>query len=253
MLKMYSLTTPVDDTYAANAIHTQIQNDKIAIRERMECPNALFKEHTASDDDDAGLHVSSEVGFARASTWANRLTAGLKVGSLHWATDLSTMHLINSSEEYECVEIISHNDERMAGLTDDDHTQYLLKDGTRDMSGDLIIGDGGAVIPTAYPAAAACALDPDHVNESWYTAHGADKLVARIVADRAIRMSAIAMTSVAVNESKANDFVISAFYGYVLTGGGVAIGDHYLMYGKVTGGLECSDHPIYWGTIQLDA
>lgn len=175
---------PVDSTFQASNIHTQMQEDKVSLRERFEMPNADFNEHGDADSASAGLHVSSKVGWARASTLENRFTpGGFGSGSLHWVTDESLMYVINKDGEYDALSTIDHVE--LEGLDDDDHTQYIIKDGSRDMSGNITL-DGGTIQPQDYPTGDSNALDAAHADESWYDAHGADSIQSRHIADGAV-------------------------------------------------------------------
>ncbi len=189
MTYSWAADEPVDVTFAASSIHTQIKADKVAIRERFEAPNAAFNEHGDSDDAAVGVHIASKVGWARASTLANRLSTGLKVGSLHWVTDESLMYVVDNDPKFVVIHITDHA--LLDGLTDDDHVMYVLKDGARAMTDNITL-DGGTLQSEAYPEADSVALDPAHASESWYAAHGADSIRDRHIEDGAVAATALA-------------------------------------------------------------
>ena len=188
----WDATTPDDDTYSMNVIHTQIQNDKAMISERMVCTNSSgIDEHEAADSDDAGKHPLSEVGFVGVGAYADRPDPGIK-GALYFDNVNDILYYVDADLEYVRVDLVSH--EELDGLDDDDHTDLLLIDGTRPMAGDLD-ATGATLTITSYGTDNDNALDPAHIAESFYDAHGADKLIGRHFADDVISLSDIPNTN----------------------------------------------------------
>lgn len=174
----WNATTPDDDTYPANLIHTQIQNDKEMIRERLEASDGTIKAHNAADSSDSGKHLPSQVGWVKVhateaamNTWASGVT--LVEGSLHYATSEGSLWVVDSTPTLIKIYPVDH-----LALTDkdtgDDHN-YQKTDMSKAMTGDLRV-----LSLTLTGATLGGDDDPldvaTHEADDWETAHGAGKL-----------------------------------------------------------------------------
>lgn len=144
---LWDSDTPDDDTYEAKYIHLQMHSDKQMIRERLEAWNGTFNEHGDFEIDDAddgavaGIHPISEVGFARVSTAADRLTSP-KPHTLHYfttgdATYDAGLYTVDADNNYVKLTTLSHSD-IYCDEESDPHIIYIFKDDDVTMGGDLI-------------------------------------------------------------------------------------------------------------------
>ncbi len=175
----------------ANTIHTLIQVAKEDIRELMEVTNGdAVKEHNIYGSDEDGVHASSRVGFVRISTWANKLTSGLKEGSLHYFTDSPNIGLfiIDASLDFVRIGTLSHSS--LENLTDVDcHLGLLRLDGGNQMSTELRVKSSGSIAGIAFPTTDSDdALNPTHVAETWHSAHGDDSINSRHIPDVSLKI-----------------------------------------------------------------
>lgn len=191
-MAVWNATTPDDDDVDALDIYTHIQETKVMLSERMKANNGTFDAHNVCQASEDGLHDASKVGFAKVSTWASRITTG-KEGTLHFITSPAEnrgLYIFDIDLNFVATGVNNHG--LLDDLDDDDnHEIYLLLGGTRQMTGDLTLEDV-VTITDAFGAGNGDALDPaHHDSESWYTAHSANGIAARHVADASIAQGEI--------------------------------------------------------------
>jgi hypothetical protein len=193
---LWNATIP-EDTDNMNAIHTFIQNDKVMIRERMECTNDLgTAEHHESDSADFGTHKPSKIGFVKVHDTYSNLTGftPLVPGSLHYVREAAYKGLYIIDSDDSIVKIGADDHGQLESLLDNNaHSIYLLKTGAREMEGDLTVGSG-TLSYTSLLTDNDNPLDPDHVSDSWYDAHGAGGITGRHIVEGSILQSG-ALTS----------------------------------------------------------
>lgn len=181
----------------ASSIHTLLHNIKTQVRERLECPNADgVNEHSDMDGSTPGVHVATKIGFVRVSTWDDR-TQSPKAGTLHYITEPNErqgLYLGDAGNSLVPVNPTYHSG--LIDLTDEDaHLQYQLIDFSRALTGDMTIV--GSLTLLEGPASADHhALQSEHVDKSWHSAHGANSVTQRIIKDDTVPLSAISHTLV---------------------------------------------------------
>lgn len=172
--------TKPDGKEQANTIHTLMQTAKVDIRKIMQCDNGDFDEHVVCDTGETGEHVPSRTGFVRISTWANRLTSGLREGSLHYITDApyTGLYIIDAGLNYERV---SANDHDLLDDLEDNacHAFALRVDSSNFLTGVMELDVDPALSALTYGAGDGQPVDPDHHTDSWYAGHGADAIGSR--------------------------------------------------------------------------
>lgn len=109
---------------------------KVAFQER------LAVEHSCADDANDGRHLLSTKFNLTGTYAAIPAVSATYPGRLYWSTNASTT---NSPAVYydtgtAWTKIATSDHGCLAGLTDDDHTQYVLVAGTRSMTGNLLPG-----------------------------------------------------------------------------------------------------------------
>lgn len=122
---------PSDSNYGYD-LDTFIQDIKIGIRERAEI------EHIWKIGATDGQHVPGLVRVVKVDTDANVLSFSGKKDAIAFATDTKKFYRNTADGANWSVIDIDHGS--FSGLTDDDHTIYLLVDGTRALSGNLSAG-----------------------------------------------------------------------------------------------------------------
>jgi len=178
------------DSEAANTIHTIIQTAKYEFGVVMESEYFSDKQHNAVDSEDSGKHLagqfsiltarSSDSGLATSFAYSSSFTGILGVNY----TDKTLWY---SNEDKEPV-AISGLHGALTGLEDDDHPQYMLKDGTRAREEDLN-GVSATFILTAPESTDDCPILDSHTSLSWYVAHGADSVASRHLQDSIVVQS----------------------------------------------------------------
>lgn len=180
----WNAETP-EDTDAANTIHIQMQEDKIMLRERGEAPDGDIHAHYEWDSANAGLHQKSLVGFCRVHEDEAALDAFTpkKKGTLHAVLSPRRLYVINDAGVPALIFPPSHSG--LAGLLDDDHIQYQTTTMAREMTGNLTVQ---GLTVTVIGSEDDDALPESHESEDWVTAHGAQTLGSRHIADGAIAL-----------------------------------------------------------------
>lgn len=185
--------TPVGDE-AANTIHTLIQTAKVDIMERMRVTNTgAVDEHLVFDAGATGRHPLSKVDFACIYTdltvyIAARTNPFVKPGTLHYDKALNKLYVgrvvkPGSTDPLDYIELISTTDHgQYTGLDEDDHTQYLLEDGSRVMTGNLTIDAAGVLTVTTIEVADDQPIHSDHAALTWYNAHGTNAIEGTMIA-----------------------------------------------------------------------
>lgn len=177
------MTTPDDNTYNANQIHTQIQNDKTMIRERFEASDGTINAHNDMDSVDSGKHQASLVGLCKVHANYAALVAFTpkKKGTLHAVLSPKSFYTID--ETGTPVKVYPADHSLLTGRDDDDHPQYQTNDLIRAFTGDLTLGN----IEIATPGVLGTeSLPESHASEDWESAHGAGSAGGRHVADDAV-------------------------------------------------------------------
>ena len=174
---------------AANTIHTLIQSAKASISDLLAASNGTIDMHNLCKADEDGLHTISKVGFVRVSTWANRLTTGLVLGSLHYITDAPNagIYLVEDDASFTRINAVDH--EQLIDLIDDScHLDLFNRDGSNSMAVELRVQTGVTISGHVHETDDdSDSLDPDHQDLEWYVAHGEDAIVSRHFADSEIR------------------------------------------------------------------
>ena len=189
--------TPADDAQA-NTLHTLIQACKSDIMDRLRATNAAFDEHDVYDAGATGKHVISKVGFCGVhATYAALeavITAGnAPDGSLHYISEAANVGLyIIRSGAPEKLGSTDHG--ALNGLTDDDHTQLILIDGSRAATADHNIAADPGLSVLTWGTDDDNPVPDTHVSESWYAGHGADCLKLRHFADDSVPLGAMNTT-----------------------------------------------------------
>lgn len=167
-------TTPDDATYLANVIHTQMQADKVMLSERFEANDGTIDAHKASDDDNAGVHEASKVGWVKvhATVAARDVFTPVKEGTLHFVTDIATLFIVDSDLAF--FQIFPVNHLLLEDRDADDHN-YQDITFTKAFTADLKLAS-----LTVNDATGAGATDPldeaTHAALDWEAAHGAGTL-----------------------------------------------------------------------------
>lgn len=190
---IWNATSPDDTTYLANQIHTQIQNDKIMMRERFEASDGTIKAHTAADSEDAGKHLPSLVGFCKVhdtyTDLTNWLTANGAISkSLHAVRSPKSLYTISSGTP---IKVYPVDHDTLDGLDDDDHIAYQTRDLIRAFAGNLTVSGNAEVITEG--STGATALPLSHRDEDWETAHGAGTLGSEHFAQNSIKVKYISV------------------------------------------------------------
>ena len=180
------LATPIG-TEDANTLHTIIQNAKIDIMERMRVTNAdAVDEHIVFGGSATGRHKASKVGFAVVYANSSAFIAAnsfAKDGTLHFIADINSIYVgraatPGSSDPFAYIELIATTDHgAFSNLNADDHTQYILKDGSRVMTDNLTIDAAGVLTVNTFEIAVDQPIASAHLSLSWFAAHGADSIV----------------------------------------------------------------------------
>ncbi len=217
---VWSLLLP-NGTEDANTLHTIIQTAKVDIMERMKVTNAdTLNEHTVYDTTATGRHPLSLVGFVDshadlAALVTAHSTIFPKAGTLHFTVDTNRLYVgrntvIGSTDPLDSIELVSTTDHgEYTGLDEDDHTQYILLDGTRVMTGDLTIDAAGVLDVTTIEVADDQPIHADHTLQSWFDAHGASSVIETSFA--ANSFTGLFTTAInSVNSGSTLDFCISA-------------------------------------------
>ena len=176
------------DTDQANTIHTILQTAKVDIMERMRAQNNNFDEHDFYGSGATGVH-DTRTGFAKV--WDTKAALDAAHSSSPYPD--GSLHVVKTSDPDGGLYIVyggalqylsAADHGALEGLTDDDHTQYFRKDGSRTMNADVSMSSSGIT-----PAAQADSDDGDallaspHVSQSWYDAHGAGSIMNRHITD----------------------------------------------------------------------
>lgn len=220
----WDATTPDDSTYLASAIHTQIQNDKTMIRERLEASDGTIEAHYAASSEDSGKHQPSLTGLCKAHADYTALEAFTpkKEGTLHAVLSPISFYVIDAAGTPVQVYPVNHGE--LEGLDDDDHTQYQRENLSRAMTGDLTVENleiestGGTSTDP---------LETTHPDSDWTTAHGAGSLGGRHFADNSVNHSELAESS-----------VISSATGYISTATLGKVGWPFFSLNSAYGGVE---------------
>jgi hypothetical protein len=184
----WNLTIPIG-TEDANTLHTLIQNVKIDIMERMRVTNADSEdEHLVYGSSATGRHPLSLVGFTES--YADLASFALlyptifpREGTLHFIRGTNRLYVgrrkvVGSIDPIDYIELVSTTDHgEYNGLDEDDHTQYILTDGSRVMTGNLTLDAGGVLSVTAAEDADDQPLNAMHTFQSWHDAHGASSII----------------------------------------------------------------------------
>lgn len=200
------------DSIDADTLHTAIQTCRSDIMDRAKCDNGDFEEHDFYDSGATGLHVSSRVGFVKAHTDFTAFLVDFNAGN---CPDNSVHYIVSGAEKgiYICyggsyyTAVISDHGQ-LSGLGDDDHSQYMRTDGTRAATGDMTILTDGALSVTTIGTEDDGPIDEDHVDLSWYSAHGANGLEGNDWADDGLEAAAVnIITGASFSESIANNVI----------------------------------------------
>lgn len=225
---------PNDDSYGYD-IDTFLNNIKIGVRERAEL------EHIWKVGATDGQHVPGLVRVLLYDTDANILAYSGKEGAISFATDTKKLYRNTADGANQAVIDIDHGS--LSGLTDDDHTIYLLADGTRALSDDLDMGSN-KITDLATPTA-----DGDAASKGYV-----DGEITNItpLTDGSFTGSTLTPTNASWNDARTLDIVIGATSDEILLWGfmyfstsvaGVVVeiriydatDDLQLAYGKVSG------------------
>lgn len=165
-------TTPDDATYLANAIHTQMQNDKVMLSERFVGDDGTIDAHKAKDDEDSGIHEASVVGWVEvhADIATRDAFTPLIEGSLHFVTATSALFIVDTTLNF--VQIFPVDHLLLSDKDDVDDHNYQDVDFSKAFTADLKIA-----ALTVIDATGGGDTDPldetAHAAEDWETAHGA--------------------------------------------------------------------------------
>jgi len=194
----WSLTTPVDETTPANALHTVIQTFRADVMERMRATNAdADDEHSVYGTGATGKHTISAVGFCGVWTTYAALSAAIAAanapdGSLHYVSEAGYVGLyIVRSGVPELVGSADHG--MLDGLDDDDHTQFMLVDGSRAATGTIKIN--GTLSVTTYGTDDDNPVEDTHADATWYAGHGAGGIILRHFADDSVALGGLNYTT----------------------------------------------------------
>lgn len=165
----WDITIPADSA-AANTIHTLIQTAKGDISTLGKCTNDdAWEEHTWL----TGRHKQSQVG------WLHSLSSGYElwihhddpVGVMYWDSMGTDLYLhVAAGETLTQVATMDHND--LTERSEDDHTQYYLRDGTRPMEADLTLeADKTWTFTNRASTESDSCMFSSHVALSWSAAH----------------------------------------------------------------------------------
>ncbi len=173
-MSVWNATTPNDATYAANVIHTQMKADKVMVRERFEANDGTIDAHKAADDDNAGVHEASKIGWVKvhATVAARDAFTPIKEGTLHFVTDITTLFIVDSDLAFFQMFPVNH---LLVEDRDADDHNYQDITFTKSFTADLklasltVVDDTGAGATDPLDEATHAALD-------WEAAHGAATL-----------------------------------------------------------------------------
>lgn len=185
------------DELLANLIHTAMQTAKGCLGERMKASNGTFDEHNLCKSGEDGLHDISRVGFVKTHTSYDNLlswlvTNGKRAGTIHYvsAGDGIGVYVIGNGGEVIKTGVTDHS--LLNELLDPDcHSGLFLKDGGRAMQKPWHMASGKSCTGQAYGSNDDDALDPAHISQKWYTAHGADALRSRHVPDNSLQKAVL--------------------------------------------------------------
>jgi len=225
----WTITVPIG-TEDANTLHGYIQETKIDVMERMRVTNSDgIDEHIVYDASATGRHPLSKVDFAciyvnLAAYVTGRINPLVRPGTLHFDADTHSLYVgrakvPGSSDPLDYIELITTTDHgHYTGLDADDHTQYLLKDGTRVMTGDLTIDMGGVLTVTTIEVADDQPISSDHATQSWYDAHGANAIDGTLFAAAslsALNVSYLRRSAPTFYKGGTTDFCIAGIMGWI--------------------------------------
>jgi hypothetical protein len=197
-MAVWSDDTPQDGD-DANTLHTLIQACKVDTMDRLRATNVAFDEHDIYDAGATGKHVVSKVGFCGVFATYALLEAAIVAGnapdgSLHYVSEAANVGLyIIRSGVPEKLGSTDHG--ALNGLTDDDHTQLILIDGSRAATGDHNIAADPGLSVITWGTDDDNPVPDTHVSESWYVGHGENCLKLRHFADDSVPYGAVNIAS----------------------------------------------------------
>lgn len=174
-----------DDITLANTIPSYIQDAKTMLRERMECNNGTFKEHGDVFNGDDGFHSPSVLSFVRVHSTYNELDNYTpKVpSSVHIVTESSNFGIYVIDSDLNILRVsagVVHGD--LSDLDKDNcHSQYLLVDGSRSMSGSPKLTEVSNLTHSTTYDSDDKPMESSHTSENFHTAHGDGSISSRLV------------------------------------------------------------------------
>jgi hypothetical protein len=187
-----------DDEVEANTIHTHMQAVKSLLSERMRARSGdnAIDEHNVCQEGEDGLHPISKIGFVKQHTSVAAMTSwlgtyGKRVGSLHAILSSGyPMYIVDEGGGIVLLATVDHS--LLTNLTDLlCHTGLFALDGSRSMAGDVRMAAGKTFLNQSYGSGDTDALNPTHVDEDWYAAHGSEALRSRHFIDNTLEISAL--------------------------------------------------------------
>lgn len=164
----WDITIPADSA-AANTIHTLLQTAKADIHAVGKCLNDdSWEEHNWL----TGRHKQSQVGWLTVFAGGGAVPyIHDRVGVMYWDSTGTDLYLHVEAEKVPVqVTTMDHND--LTERSEDDHTQYYLRDGTRPMEADLTLeaDKTWTFTNTASTESDSCMFS-SHAGLSWSAAH----------------------------------------------------------------------------------
>lgn len=174
-----------DSDTPASTIHNYIQDEKTAIRERIEANNGDFYEHgEVIGGNTPGEHRPSRTAFVKVhDTLQDAEQFNGKANTLHYIrgqNDENNKGVYYIDNDGSLVRVGTFDHSLLDDLDDPScHSFYLLIDGSRAMSADLNLGDNANPTEDSYGGNDHNPLEDSHADKSWYDAHGSSCILAR--------------------------------------------------------------------------
>lgn len=164
----WDITIPADSA-AANTIHTLLQTAKTDIHAVGKCLNDdSWEEHNWL----TGRHKQSQVGWLTVFAGGGAVPyIHDRVGVMYWDSTGTDLYLHVEAERVPVqVTTMDHND--LTERSEDDHTQYYLRDGTRPMEADLTLeADKTWTFTNRASTESDSCMFSSHAGLSWSAAH----------------------------------------------------------------------------------
>jgi len=234
-MSVWEPNTPDDDVYLANVIHTQIQADKVMMRERFVGSDGTINAHGAGDAEASGIHLASQVGWvlvhadaAAMVTW-EAANSPLIEGSWHFDEDAAILYIVDSTLNF--LQVFPVDALLLADKDDGDDHNYQEIDISKSFSG--AVGLASLTVNDATGAGDTDPLDETaHAADDWETAHGAATLHSDHIANNALTGEDVCTSETA---SEAEIGHAANTFGWPFHLGDGALSDYFELQVSTTG------------------